>query len=100
MQYCRAKTGDVVTLGFSSNETISSNSVSIAGHTVTAVNTSGNNWTASYTMTGTMQKEIIPFSALHSAMLRVMPVCQRLSSNYQYSSSNVVFDKTAPTLSR
>jgi hypothetical protein len=90
----KAKTGDVVTLGFSSNETITP-LVTIAGHTITAINTSGNNWVASYTMTGTDTEGSIAFGIAFSDASGNAGVSATATSN----SSNVVFDKTAPTLS-
>ncbi|MBW0161126.1 MAG: T9SS type A sorting domain-containing protein [Sediminibacterium sp. Gen4] len=47
----RAQPGDIVTVNFTSNETLLTPSVSIVGRTVDATNVSGNNWTASYIMT-------------------------------------------------
>ncbi len=90
----KAKTGDLITLGFSSNENIIP-SVTIAGHTVSAVNTGGNNWTASYTMTATDAEGIIAFSIAYTdASSNVGTIVTATSNN-----SSVVFDRTAPTLS-
>jgi len=47
----RAQPGDVVTVNFTSNETLLTPTVSIVGRSVNASNISGNNWTASYIMT-------------------------------------------------
>ncbi|NEU07411.1 hypothetical protein GZH53_03705, partial [Flavihumibacter sp. R14] len=44
-----ARTGDLITLSFTASETIQTPVVTIAGQTVTAVNTSGNSWTAQLT---------------------------------------------------
>jgi gliding motility-associated-like protein len=90
----KAKTGDVMTLAFSSNEAIAP-SVTIAGHAVTAVNTGGNNWAASYTMTGTDAEGTIPFSIAYSDASGNAGTTVTTTSN----SSSVVFDRTAPSLS-
>jgi hypothetical protein len=59
----RAKTGNIITLNFTMLlKPLSAPTVSIATHSVTAVNTSGNAWTASYTMTGTDAEGNVPFS--------------------------------------
>jgi gliding motility-associated-like protein len=57
-----AVVGDVVSLDFTTSETITAPTVSIAGHAVTAANVSGNEWLASYTMTSGDAKGRIPFS--------------------------------------
>ena len=44
--------GNTVTLSFTASETIQTPTVTIGGHAITATNTSGNNWIASYTVTG------------------------------------------------
>jgi putative heme degradation protein len=90
----KAKTGDVITLGFSSSETIAP-SAAIAGHAITAVNTGGNNWTASYTMTGTDAEGTIAFSIAFSDAAGNAGTAVTATSN----SSSVVFDRTAPSLS-
>jgi len=46
-----ADAGDIISLSFSASEAIQAPTVTIGGHTVTASNTSGNDWVASYTMT-------------------------------------------------
>ena len=45
-----AKVGDVITLSFSSDETINTPTVTIAGETASVSNPSGNNWTATLTV--------------------------------------------------
>ena len=47
----RARTGDTITLSFTSSETIQTPSVTLAGRAATMSNPSGNNWTASITVT-------------------------------------------------
>jgi gliding motility-associated-like protein len=90
----RAKTGNVITLDFIADENIQAPSVSIATQNVTAVNTGGNTWTATYTMTGAETEGIIPFSIAFSDVTGNAGTTVSSTTN----SSNVVFDKTNPTL--
>jgi gliding motility-associated-like protein len=91
----RAKTGDIVTLSFTSSETIAAPTVTLAGHTVTATNTGGDNWTAAWTMTGTDVDGTVAFSIAFSDLAGNAGTAVSATTN----SSSVVFDKTAPTLS-
>lgn len=91
----RAKAGDVVTVSFTANKSIQSPEVSIAGHTVTATNTSGNSWTASYTMLATDTEGTISFSIGFRDLIGNAGTTATATTN----SSSVIFDKSAPTLS-
>jgi gliding motility-associated-like protein len=90
-----AKTGDIVTLSFTSNEPINIPLVSIAGHTVTATNTSGNNWVATYTMVAGDATGTISFNISFSDLAANAGTAVSVTTN----SSSVVFDKTVPVLS-
>lgn len=90
----RAKTGDAVTLNFTSQETVLQPSVQIAGHTVTATNTGGNDWTATYTMTGSDAEGAIAFSIGFNDLSGNTGTTVTATTN----SSNVVFDRTVPVL--
>lgn len=90
----RAKTGDAVTLNFTSQEAVLQPSVQIAGHTVTATNTAGNNWTATYTMTGSDAEGAIAFSIGFNDLSGNTGTTVTATTN----SSSVVFDRTAPVL--
>ena len=86
-----AKVGDVVTLTFISSETIQTPLVTIAGNSTTATNTSGNSWTASYTMTSSDPEGLIAYTVSY----------QDLASNAGTSvntNSTITFDRTNPTL--
>ncbi|SJZ63166.1 FG-GAP-like repeat-containing protein [Sediminibacterium ginsengisoli] len=91
----RAKVGDVITLSFTASETIQSPAVTIAGHTVTATNTSGNNWTATYTMVTADATGTVIFNVSFSDLAGNAGTAVTATTN----SSTVLFDKTAPTLS-
>jgi gliding motility-associated-like protein len=91
----RAKSGDIVTLSFTSSETITAPTVTLAGHTVTATNTGGNAWTAAWTMTGTDVDGMVAFNIAFSDLVGNAGTAVSATTN----SSSVVFDRTAPTLS-
>ena len=88
-----AKVGDVVTLTFGAIEAIQAPTVSIAGHTVTASNTGGNNYSASYTMTSGDTEGRIPFA------LTVTDLAGN-SGNYNdvAAGDDITFDMTPPTI--
>jgi gliding motility-associated-like protein len=90
-----AKTGDVITLSFTASETINIPTVTIAGNAATVSNTSGNNWTASYTMTGADAEGVIGFNISFSDINGNAGTAVTATTN----SSNVNYDKTAPVLS-
>ncbi len=90
-----AKAGDIVTLGFTSSETITTPSVTIAGNTITVINTSGNNWQATYTMANSDATGTVSFNISFNDVAGNAGVPVTATTN----SSSVTFDKTAPTLS-
>lgn len=57
-----AVAGNKVTLSFTTNKTIQAPVVTIAGQTVTATNTSGNDWVASYTTSSGTASGRVPFT--------------------------------------
>lgn len=65
----RAGVGNVITLDFTSSEAIAAPTVTIATHTVTATNTAGNDWTASYTLTASDAEGTVPFSITYSDLV-------------------------------
>ncbi len=89
-----AKTTNNVTLNFTAAATISEVIVTIAGHTVTATNTNGNSYTASYQMASTDTEGVIPFTIQYKDNVGD-PVPQVTAST---DGKTVTFDKTAPTL--
>ncbi len=89
-----AKVGNVVTLTFTSSESINTPTVTIAGNTVTASNTGGNNWTASYTMLVSDTEGVIPFT-INFSDTATNPGTQVTATT---NSSSVTFDRTTPTL--
>jgi gliding motility-associated-like protein len=91
----KAKTGDVITLGFTSGETINTPTVTIAGNAATTNNTSGNNWTATYTMTAADAEGTVAFNIAFSDVNGNAGTAVTATTN----SSSVNYDKTNPTLS-
>ena len=89
-----AKPGDMISLTFTSSEPINPPLVSIATHTVSATNGSGNNYVASYTMTVSDASGNIPFSIDFSSTTGVAGIQVTATTN----SSSVSFDKTLPTV--
>ncbi|QEP44468.1 hypothetical protein D5085_15820 [Ectothiorhodospiraceae bacterium BW-2] len=90
-----AKTGDTVTLSFTTDGSHSGTpTVTLGGNSVTATNTSGNTYTASYTLQagdieGTLSFTIDAVDAAGNAMTQVTATTD---------SSSVSFDETAPAL--
>src|SRR5205085_8557223 len=89
-----AKPGDVVTLSFSSSETINLPTVTIATHTVTASVTSGNSYTAGYTMLNTDAQGTVPFTINFTNISGVAGATVTTTTN----GSSVSFDNTLPTV--
>src|SRR6185437_6737392 len=87
-----AKIGDAVTLSFGTNEAIQAPVVSIAGHAVAAISTGGNNYSASYTMTGGDNEGRIPFN------LTITDITGN-QGNYTdvAAGDDITFDMTLPT---
>ena len=86
-----AKTGDTVTLTFTSSEGIQAPNVTIAGHTLTATNTSGNNWTATYTMTASDTEGLVAYT------IDFTDSAGNTGATIN-TNSTISFDKTTPTL--
>ncbi len=90
-----AKTGNVITLSFTSDgASLITPTATIAGHDATVLSAGGNSWTASMTMTSGDTEGLVLFSAEvgnadGSATTTVSAVT---------SDSDVVFDKTAPVI--
>ena len=91
----KAKAGDAVTLSFTSSKAIATPTVTIAGHSVTASNSSGNNWTATYTMTGTDSQGNVAFSINFADLTGNAGTAVSATTD----ASVVTFDSTAPTVS-
>jgi gliding motility-associated-like protein len=87
-----AKAGDLVTLSFTFNETIQTPVVTIAGHSVSASTTGGNNWTATYTMLSADPSGNISFNIPFNDVAGNAGAAMSATTN----SSSVTFDKTAP----
>jgi gliding motility-associated-like protein len=90
----KAKAGDIITLAFSSSETITTPTVTVSGNTASVTNTSGNNWTASYTMTGSDAEGAVAFNIAFSDLVGNAGSPVTATTN----SSSVLYDKTIPTL--
>ncbi|MBI2268123.1 MAG: lamin tail domain-containing protein [Candidatus Blackburnbacteria bacterium] len=88
-----AKVGDTATLTFVSSESIQAPTVTIAGHTVTATNTTGNTWTAIYTLTPTDTEGVV---ILTIGFVDIVGNAGN-TVNATTNNSSVLFDKTAPS---
>jgi hypothetical protein len=91
----KAKTGDEITVTFTTNETVTLPTATIAGHTATVVNTSGNTYTAKYTMVSGDTEGDIAFTL--DGTDSVGNVGTQVTTTGD--GHNVTFDKTNPTLS-
>ena len=86
-----AKVGNSVTLSFTTDQSLLSSTLSILGHTLTASNTSGNSYTASYTLLQSDTEGTVSFSL----------TATNLSGRAGFTTSTstdgtaVYFDKTA-----
>ncbi|MES2023148.1 MAG: peptidoglycan-binding domain-containing protein [Patescibacteria group bacterium] len=89
-----AKVGNDVTLTFTADDTINTPTVTIAGHSVTPINTSGNTWSATYTMISGDTEGVVPFT-IDATDLASNPT----STTSTTDASTVTFDKTAPSIS-
>lgn len=89
-----AKTGNTVTLNFTASESVTNLNVTIAGHTVTATNTSGNNYSATYVLTNTDTEGIIPFT------IQFKDIAGNTGATVSTTTDTktVTFDRTIPTL--
>ena len=88
-----AGVGGTVSLSFDTNEPIQTPTVTIAGHTVTADNSGGKGYFASYTMTSGDTEGRVPFS------LTITDLAGNTSTFTDVSQSDdVEFDKTPPTV--
>jgi gliding motility-associated-like protein len=85
-----AKVGDIVTLTFTSSETITP-VVNIAGHTVNPTATS-NNWTASYTFTNTDIEGTVNYNIAFS------DVVGNAGAPVTSGTGSVTFDQSAPAI--
>jgi gliding motility-associated-like protein len=89
-----AKAGDVITINFTSGETLLAASATIAGNTATVSNVSGNNWKAVYTMTVGDASGVIPFAISYTDIAGNGGVAVSTTNG-----SSVSYDKTSPILS-
>ncbi|GEM_PF-2836158 len=88
-----AKSGDIVTLDFTSSKALANVVVTIAGHTVIATGSDGDKtWTASYIMTGTDAEGTIPFT------INFTDKPGNAGVQVSNASTSVIFDRTLPTL--
>lgn len=86
-----AKTGDTVTLTFTSSESIQTPVVTIAGHSVSATNTSGNDWTATYNMASSDTEGLISYT------IDYIDLSGNTGTTVN-TNSTIIFDLTNPTL--
>ena len=89
------RVGKSVTLSFVASEAIKDVVVTIKGHAVTASNTSGNSWSASYTFTEDDVDGVVPFTVNFKDISG--NVATQVSS--VTSGGNVTFDGTKPAIS-
>ena len=92
-----AKVGDVVTLSFTSSETIQTPNVTIAGNSgsgLISLSNTGNNWTSTYTMREADTEGAVAFTIAFSD-LAGNPGTPVIAVS---DSSSVTFDKTLPVI--
>jgi hypothetical protein len=91
-----AKTGDVVTVSFTANETLilAQTTAIIRGQAATVTNVGGLNYTATYTMQGTDAEGAIPFAINFKDAAGNAGTQVTATTN----ASSVTFDRTPPTL--
>ncbi len=87
-----AKTGNIITVSFTSNENIQSPTVTIAGHAA-SVSGSNSSWSATYTMTGSDTEGVVAFNIAFTDTVGNAGVAITATTN----SSSVTFDRTAPS---
>jgi len=87
-----AKVGDVVSLSFGANEALQTPSVTIGGHAVTATNTGGNNYLASYTLTSGDTEGRIHFTLNIADLAGNTGVYNDVAAG-----DDIEFDMTSPT---
>ena len=90
----RAKVGDVVTVSFMANEPIAEPQVIIAGHTVSATESSANAFTAAYTIKENDQEGTVGFSISFQDIAGNSGSVVSTTTN----NSKVIFDQTAPNV--
>lgn len=89
-----AKTGDIVTLNFTASEPIVTATATIAGNLITPTNTTGNNWTGSYTLKATDPEGDIAFTiGSTDAVGNIGVVATATTGN-----TTVTYDRTLPTI--
>ena len=93
-----AKTGDVVTLTFTSSETIAAPTVLIQGVAATSVTNIGNNWTATRTMTVTDTPQGTLGFSIAFADVAVPTPNTGTTVTATGDDSTVFFDRTAPSV--
>lgn len=91
----RARANEVVTLRFTSSEAISTPTVTIAGHAVTAIPDPNNAWTANYTLVSRDTQGAVAFSIAFADTATNAGTTVTATTN----SSSVVFDSVVPTIS-
>jgi len=87
-----AKSGDTVTLSFTANRAIDAPTVTLAGHVVTATNTSGNVWSANFTVGATDAEGAVAFSIGFTSTDGFAGTAVTSTTD----SSAVTIDRTAP----
>lgn len=90
-----AKPGDLVTVLFTSSESINTPTATIATQTAVITSLGGNNYKAEYTMTSSEAEGIIPFSISFTDLAGNAGTPVTTTTN----ASSVTFDKTAPVVS-
>jgi gliding motility-associated-like protein len=89
-----AKTGDIVTLNFTASEPIITATATVAGNLVTPTNTTGNNWTGSYTLKATDPEGDIAFSVGSTDAVGNLGVVATATT----ASTTVTYDRTLPAI--
>ncbi len=91
-----AKVGDTVTLTFTASEELQADpTVTIGGQTATVTNTSGNTYTATYTLQSSDTEGTVAFNVAFTDFVGNAGTAVTATTD----STTVTFDKTVPTLS-
>jgi len=88
-----AKSGDTVTLSFAASRPIAAPTITLGGHSVTATNSSGNNWMASLTVGATDPEGAVAFSITFASTDGFAGTAVTATTD----GSAVTIDLTAPT---
>ena len=89
-QPTKAKAGDIITLTFTSAETIQTPVLTINGNAPTSLTSTGNNWTATYMLTANDTEGLVPFN------ISFTDLANNAGVPVTAGTGSVLFDRTPP----